>query len=471
MNYQALVAGLVVATLGVLAGRSSAQLENEGAAMEDPLVIASEAVLDAYEAADWPRLWGLFGADFRPNDLGPALEAQELLLGRPERVLFFEGEALADGCWLRRYAAKFEKGLGRVEMRFCPEGDSWSLRTIKVLPDLRNLAEYLLNVVTPQHTGIEMMFSHCGLEGMRVPPAGGVGPLDCISITAAGETLSYVMKVSGPGQIEIVEAELLAEGPAEPARELLEPVVRKLLDRYDRRAISEIREAATPGFRESTPVALLETVVEEIHSGLGSVREAAWKSQTTDPFDGLPIVTMSVQYEKSQGETKVKLVPYSGRWAVHHFRMVAPDGTTGHRRLTEAALVRLARSLSLDPGAELSCPIEQLSERGSSVLCQGTFFGRSVEVRANYSEARETFEGDDLTLTTDDFQLTLGLWLKGLERPLGWEIQRLVCDASTLVVGQGTTCLVHFVGVASRLQVLATPEGRVRIVAAERVEP
>ena len=459
---------LAMAVLFATAGALGAQALPSGAA-SGPLVELSEAALDAYEAGDWPRLQSYFAADIREETpletVGPIVEAQNRILGPPQRVLLYETESETDGCSLRRYAVRFEEGLGRLEMRLCLEGDTWTLRKLAVLPDTIFAAEYLLTDIVPQQTEIEMMFAHCGQGG--VPEA--VGELHCLSITAAGETLSYVIKTSGGADVEIVSARVAAEAPPDPTRKVLEPVVRELLERFNRRAAGEIRDSASPGFQESVDLALLDQVLDDLHRGFGAVREVAWSSQESDPGDGLPIVRMTVEFEKAEGEALIKLVPFNGGWAVHHFKMIAPEGSAADRILTERALLRIARQLTLDPGATIDCPTERLRRPGSTTACSLTSRGRALEAKALRSGQRFVLGEDDFTLTINDLQIGLGLWLVELKRPLGWEVRSLTCAAAELKPGEQTTCLARHDDGATRFHVRATLDRRIRIIAAENL--
>lgn len=229
-------ASSVLAVLFATAGILRAQAP-PGDVASGPVIELSEAALAAYEAADWQRLHTFFAPDLQR---GGTPETMKMRVEALEQVL-------------RRHAVRFEQGLGRLELRLCLQANTWGLRTLAVIPDSIVLAEYILTDLLPQQSEIEMMFAHCGQDG--VPE--GVGEMQCVGITAAGETLAIVMKISGPGQVEIANATIAAEASPDPTREVLEPVARGLLDRYSRRAAAEIRESATPGFREAVDLALL----------------------------------------------------------------------------------------------------------------------------------------------------------------------------------------------------------------------
>ena len=432
----------------------------------DPVIELSEAVLDAYAASDWSRLQGYFGGDAPDGEaIGLAVGQHDRIIGRPEQILLYETESGADGCSLRRYAVRFENGSGRLEMSLCPNGEAWELDSFGVTPDTIFVAEYLLTDILPKQTGVEIMFAHCGGDGG--PEA--VGELPCVAITTDGETLSIDMKVAEPGQVQIVGATVSAEAPPDATRAVLEPVVRELLDRYDRGAAGEILDRATPGFQQTVELAYLEQVLDDIHQVLGPVRGAEWVSQTSDAEDGLPIVRMAVRFEEIEGEAVVKLVPFEAGWAVHRFEMIPPLGSVADRMLTERALLRIVRQLTLDSSATIDCAVDRLARRGSSVACTAATHGRVVEARADRSEGRYLSGEDELEIVIDDLQIGLGHWLVELERPLRWRARSLTCSSGALAPGKTTTCVARHDDGSTRLQVRVTAEGRIRIVAAEEL--
>lgn len=438
-----------------------------GAAASGSAGATAEAALTAFLRGDVPALAELLAPATReaiaPERLTAQVAAVTEALGTVRSVLLDRVEAGEDGCQHRVWAVALERASAAVDLRVCPVEDGWEVTSLRLVPDPRGLAEVLIRDSVPEKTGASLLDVVCA-EGEPAPRVGGA--MDCIAVTEGGETLELEVARPGESEVEIVEAEVTAEGPPEPSREVLEPTVRALVGHLSEGNADALWAMASPGLRRDVGRDEIAELVELVRTSFGSLEEARWTALERDAEDGLPVVRMELAFSRGVGRLRVKLFPVHGRWAPHLVVVKAVPGSAAEKTYLAALLQRLARRLTLDPEATLTCPSGALAERGAEARCRLASDGRSLEVTARRDEDPEALQ--EISLSAADLELAVIDMFRSMERPLGRELLALECPERTLEQGTSVRCSGRFDDGSRQLEIRRT-EGGYRLVDVVRV--
>ena len=426
-----MVAAFSLGWLWLVAGTPSAASSAPNQASRDWYAAATvaEAAIDHIARSDWPGLLPLLTPE-AAKDTDAMFErvgAIGEVLGKFEYALLAEPIAhVSPACHERRYALAHEKHAASLSMQVCRSGESWAIGHFELVPSLEAQASRLVTHVLAQKLGVKFFPPVCR-DAVDSDP---IGDFSCWATTRGGETLDLKLHHDETG-LSIAGVERAGKAP-EATRALLEPLARTALTRIATGRATALLEHASVQMRDATNAAQLAASLAAFAERPEASPRIEWLG--FDPELVAPTVRLKLVRDDGDYEVQLRFVPDRGEW-----RLLRYDLLGGQRRLIREAVMvaHLARELTLDPGARITCPEARAKE--GPVVCDAVAHGRRITFRKSPVPGKP----GRVELVTADQPTILRMRLARLEPMLGWRVTGIACSDETPALLETMSCRVR----------------------------
>lgn len=389
----------------------------------------AEAAIDHIARSDWPGLLPLLtpAAAGDTDALFERAGAIGEVLGKFEYALLADPIAqVSPTCHERRYALAHEQHRASLSLQVCGSGESWAIGHFELVPSLAAQASRLVTHVLAPKLGVKFFPPVCR-DAVDTEPSGA---FSCWATTRGGETLDLKLHHDETG-LSVAGIERAGKAP-EATRALLEPLARTALTRIATGQAAALLEHASVQMQDATSPAQLAASLAAFAERPEASPRIEWLG--FDPELVAPIVRLKLVRDDGDYEVELRFVPDRGAW-----RLLRYDLVGGQRRLIRESVMvaQLARELTLDPGARITCPEARANE--GPVVCDAVAHGRRITFRKSPVPGKP----GRVELVTADLPTILRMRLARLEPMLGWRVTGIACSDETPGLLETTACRVR----------------------------